>query len=265
MGFSACGTKIIVEPFSDAFGCRDVIFLKRVRSTNIVAKNLAKKGYSAAVISATQFAGMGSHGRKWETGDEKGLYMSIATCGVREGNFSRCASIASVLAASRAVRRVSGLCAEIKWPNDLVLNGRKVCGILCEALWGNEGLEYLITGTGINVNQRREDFPDSIRNIATSLFIESGKRCDIRALAYEIIKNYDDIACELEAEGAGGVMKEYASNCRTIGKEISISDSGKEIFRGKAEGVGPCGSLIVRGAGGVTQEFDFGEVTNREI
>ncbi|MBQ9882053.1 MAG: biotin--[Synergistes sp.] len=259
------GNKIITEDLYDALGCRKVIFLKRVRSTNIVAKNLARKGCSAAVISAVQTAGKGSHGRRWESDADKGLYMSLATCGIREGGVTRCSSVAAVVAVFRSVRRVSGLCTEIKWPNDLMVGGRKLCGILSEAMWGDEGLEYLITGIGINVNQNKSDLPDSIREIATSIFIESGKTCDMHTLAYDLIRTFDGIICESETEGAEGVMKEYISNCRTVGKEISVSDGGKEIFRGRAEGIGAGGSLIVRSAGVLTQEFDFGEVTNREI
>lgn len=257
--------KIVVENFSDALCRRRVIFLKRVCSTNIVARNLARKGRNAAVIAAEQYGGMGSHGRRWESDIHGGLYMSLATCAVGGDISVRYSSIAAAVAVRRAVQHAAGIAATVKWPNDLLLNGGKLCGILSEAFWGKDGAEYLITGIGLNVNQRRGDFPPELREAATSLLIECGEEFGIKALAYDIIKSVDEIFRELEERGTAGLIEEYSANCCTLGKRISVSDCGKEVFRGMAEGLGADGSLIVRDADGNVEEFNFGEVTNREI
>lgn len=253
------------ESFSDRFCSRDILFFDRVSSTNIVAKNLAKKGFRAAVVSSSQSAGRGRLGRRWESASAGGLCMSFTLHREPEDASVPLVGIAAALAALDALRQYADLDFQIKWPNDIVMNGKKICGVISEAVWGLEKLDYMVVGAGVNVNQRHSDFSAPLRNSATSLFIETGKTFAIRALAYEMLKIFDGLFYSLQKNGAPPLIARYRENCRTAGGAVCIKDGDEEIFRGKAIGIDEDGSLIVRDLSGRVEKFNYGEVSSREI
>ena len=147
-----------------------------VDSTNTVCKNLAAQGAPSgtAVIARRQTAGRGRMGRSFESPEGLGLYLSVLWR--PEGTPEDLLPLTPMAAvsAAMAIRRVTGAPVRIKWPNDLVLGGRKLCGILTELESGGEGLA-LVIGIGLNVSQRREDFPPELRETAGSLVMLTGR------------------------------------------------------------------------------------------
>src|SRR3989338_5707494 len=157
-------------------------------STNDKAKEFAKEGKSSLVVVAErQEKGRGRFGRKWRS-SPGGLYMTIV---LREKNMEKIKYLTFIAAVSvaKAIRRIAGLDAKVKWPNDVLINHKKACGILTETISGNEN--YALVGIGLNVNQKK--FPKSIMRNSTSLTMESNKNYDIKKIIKLIIKEFNNL------------------------------------------------------------------------
>lgn len=254
-----------LERFADRFCSRSILFFDRVSSTNIVTKNLAKKGLHAAVVSSSQFAGKGRLGRKWESDSAGGLCISFTLHREPKDVSVPLVSIATTIAVLNALHQYADLDFRIKWPNDIILNGKKICGIIAEAVWGLESVDYMVIGAGINVNQMSKDFSEPLRKSATSLFLETGKIYSTIALAYETLKSFDEVFNTLQKIGEEPIIEQYRQNCHTLGRTICIKDGCEELFKGTALDVDKDGSLIVRGLAGQVEKFNYGELSSREI
>ena len=161
---------------------RRVYRYETVGSTNTELMALARQGAAegTVVLARQQTAGRGRMGRSFQSPAGLGLYGSVLLRSSPE-DAPRIPALAAT-AVRRAIRRSCGLSCGIKWPNDLVLSGRKVCGILAEALPGPEGSLWVVVGIGINVCQRREDFLPELRETAASLSMIAGAEIDRAAL-----------------------------------------------------------------------------------
>ena len=167
------------------------------------------------------------------------------------------------MAVVKGVRSSTGLNAMIKWPNDAVLEGKKICGILTEMSTELMEIQYVIPGIGINVNQK--DFPDDIKATATSLYIESGKiqkRSEIIAAIMEAFEGYYDTF--IKTQDMSGLIEEYNANLVNLGNEVCVLDPAGE-FRGVSEGINKEGALLVRLADGTLKEIISGEVSVRGV
>ena len=165
------------------------------------------------------------------------------------------------LCAVLAIRSLCGADVMIKWPNDIVLNKKKLCGILCEMSAETDRTEYAVCGIGINLNQA--SFPDEIKNIATSLYIETGKKTKRALAASRFLYFFEKKYYEYLNNGAKDILSEYKKYCITIGKEVVISCGGKE-YNAIAKGIGKDGSLIVFD-GKKRRAVSSGEVSVRGI
>ena len=245
---------------------RDTLYWYPVTdSTNTQAKLFAKQGaaHGTVLISGHQTQGRGRLGRSFYSPADAGLYLSvILRPNCRPEQLMHLTCVAAV-AACRAVSQVSGLTPRVKWINDLVLQDKKLGGILTELSCSSvTGLvDYAVIGIGINCHHRQQDFPAEIADIATSLLMESGQKPSRAALAAALIENMA-LAADTFVRDQHRWMAAYRQLCLTIGKEIQVIQED-DIRPGKALDVDENGSLLVCFSDGYTEAVQAGEVSVR--
>lgn len=203
----------------------DVTVLPVVDSTNTYCKDLARKGapQGTVVISDCQTGGKGRRGRSFLSPSGVGLYLSYLMR--PESGIDKISEITcwTAVAVCEAIRDCYGLDSQIKWVNDVLMNRKKICGILTEASFEAESgtINSLIIGIGINVNEKRSDFPDELEQVATSISIENGGKTFMRSeLASALIKRLDRLACGWPSDHEE-YLEAYRSHCITTGNRIA--------------------------------------------
>jgi BirA family biotin operon repressor/biotin-[acetyl-CoA-carboxylase] ligase len=242
---------------------KDIIAYKKVDSTNDVAYSLAEKGMKegTVIVSEEQASGKGRHGRKWVSPPKGGIYISfILRPEIMPNEIPRITLLAAV-AAARAIRDFSGLSALIKWPNDILLNGRKVCGILTEMKAEPDAVDFIILGIGINVNTPAESLP----KVATSLreaLAGSGRRDRLSRveLAKRLIECLEEEYVSLKKNGFGPIIEEWKELSDIIGSRIKVTTYNR-TFEGQAHDIDQDGSLVVRRERGQMEKISSGDVT----
>ena len=244
---------------------RQVIYFDETDSTNIQAKRLAeqKASHGTLVVADRQNGGKGRRGRVWTSPSGVGIWMSLILRPKISPASASMLTLVAALAVREGIEKETGISAGIKWPNDLVLNGKKICGILTEMSTELMEIQYVVPGIGINVNQT--EFPDEIKETAASLYLESGKLWKrsglIAAIMEAFEKNYDIF---LKTEDMSGLMEEYNQYLVNRGKEVCVLAPQGE-YRAMANGINREGSLLVTRADGTREEIISGEVSVRGI
>ena len=245
---------------------REVRVLPEVGSTNDYLKEAAREGApeGLAVLAERQTAGKGRLGRSFQSPAGLGLWMSVLlrpTCPPE-----RLPPVTALTAAAcaGAIREVRGAEVGVKWPNDLVLDGRKLCGILTELESGGEGLA-LVIGIGLNVSQRREDFPPELRETAGSLAMLTGREVPREALAGAIQLGLDGMDRGLLAGDLVAWRGAYRAPCGHLRREVRIlRPDGRETLA-TALDVDRDFGLIVRRTDGTEEILRSGEVSVRGL
>lgn len=225
-------------------GC-EIYYFDSIDSTNTKAKELAEEGHPSGtlVVADRQTAGKGRRGRSWESPTGIGIFMTLMLKPEINPNHASMLTLVAAMATTRAIRRVTGVPAMIKWPNDIVMNGKKVCGILTEMSAQFDYINHIVIGIGINVHN--EDFPEEIAQTASSLYLESGQHIHRASLIEAFLEEFEDVYAEyLKTEDMEGLMKEYDSMLVNRGRQVRVLDP-KEPFEGKAMGITKKGELIV--------------------
>ncbi len=223
----------------------EIFYFPVIDSTNTKAKQLAEEGYPGGtlVVAEQQDAGKGRRGRSWESPRGMSIYMTLMLKPEIDPNNASMLTLVAALAVSAAVRKLTGRPAGIKWPNDIVMNGKKICGILTEMSAQFDYVNHIVIGIGINVNN--ESFPEEIAQMATSLYLETGERYNRAALMEEVWEQFEHYyAAFLKTEDLSGLVKEYNAHLVNMHQIVSVLDP-KEPFEGKAMGITPRGELIV--------------------
>ena len=234
-------------------------------STNERAMALARAGASEGtlVIADAQTAGKGRLGRQWVSAANANLLLSLLfRPPLAPGQAQRLTMICS-LAASDAIAQVTGLATRIKWPNDLLLEGKKVAGILTELGLQGDQLAHAVVGLGCNVNMQENDLPPELRPLATSLRQVSGEMVDREALL---------LAFLAEMERRYGALKrgespaaEWSARLATLGQWVQVSEPGSDlVWEGEAVAVDADGALLLRLADGSQRRVLAGDVTLRK-
>ena len=232
-------------------------------STNTVLKELARKGVptGAVCLCETQSAGRGRLDRTWSSPEGRGVWMSVLLRPALAPERMPLVTFCAALAMAEAVRSLTGLDARIKWPNDLVLDGRKVCGVLLEAGFDASGAMFVIVGTGLNV--RRGAYPPELADRAVSL----EELCDPPSRSALIAAYLNALEAAVEAaerEGLAGIAAPYRGLSCTLGSQVQVL-SPVETFTGRAIDIDEGGALLVRTADGETRRVLAGDVSVRGV
>ena len=225
-------------------GC-EIYYFDSIDSTNTKAKELAEEEHPSGtlVVADRQTAGKGRRGRSWESPTGIGIFMTLMLKPEINPNNASMLTLVAAMATTRAIRRVTGVPALIKWPNDIVMNGKKVCGILTEMSAQFDYINHIVIGIGINVHN--EDFPEEIAKTASSLYLESGQHIHRASLIEAFLEEFEDVYAEyLKTEDMEGLQKEYDAMLVNRGRQVRVLDP-KEPFEGKAMGITKKGELIV--------------------
>ena len=201
--------------------CPRLDCLDEIDSTNSYLKREALHGapHGMVAVANRQSAGRGRKGRSFQSPSGKGLYLSVLLRPALLGEVVMSATGMAAVAVSRAIERISGAKTGIKWTNDLILGGRKLCGILAETILIGDSIA-LILGVGINVHHRKEDFDGEVAEIATSLCTE-GYPVERSELAAAVIEELYRLANALGGD-IGDYVNEYRSRCVTLGREARL-------------------------------------------
>ncbi len=236
-----------------------------IDSTNEEAKRCAEQGALSGlwVVADAQSKGKGRRGRVWESPAGNNIFMSLMLRPVFLPDKASMVTLVMALSVAQAVREATGLTAEIKWPNDIVIHQKKVAGILTELSAANGFIDYLICGIGINVNQ--QNFSEEIRQTATSILLESRREMDRADLVDRIMDRFEEnylVFCK--KQNMSDLLTNYQELLINKDKEVRVLDPQGE-YRAVARGINSRGELLVEKEDGTTEAVYAGEVSVRGI
>jgi len=244
---------------------RTIHFFRRATSTNDVAKELAAKGAreGTVIVAETQTRGRGRLGREWAS-PQGGIWLSIILRPKVTPKDASKLTLTTSVAVAKTINKLYGLKGRIKWPNDVQISGKKVCGILTEAASRGETTEFAVVGIGVNANIDLSSLPEPLRGLTTSLKeklkTEIEREEFLSALLMEIERYYN-----IFAQGKfNSVLREWRSLCSHLGSPVKIT-SFDETFEGLAVDVDENGALLVKLRDGTTRRVLSGDVTTKPI
>jgi len=250
----------------------NIQYLDIVDSTNTYAKKLALDGCAegTVVVAERQTSGKGRMGRTWNLANNSGVWMSIVLRPDILPEQVQTITFAASVAVVKAIESVAGVKCGIKWPNDVILDGKKVCGILTEMSSETDRINFIVVGIGINVNHDEDDFTGELKDKATSLKASIKKKNMtkntlnlnrselIKQVLFEIEKVYENISSSKVSE----IVDEWKIYSVTLGNEVKILFRGIE-YKGFAKDITKDGRLIVECDDGVSREILSGEISLR--
>lgn len=241
----------------------DFIYLDEVNSTNTYCKEIAKKGFNkeTLVVSDTQNNGKGTKGRIWCSPKGKGLLFSMLlkpSIKLEDINFL---TILTSTALYRTFLNL-GINTKIKWPNDIYLDSKKLCGILTESKISNNKIEYIIIGIGININLELNDFNEDIKNTATSLLISTGKLFNREEILNKFLENFYEQYNELLKDNKNNILNTYKNNSLILNNEVNLE------YKNTKRKVTPIdilddGSLVILNSNNIIEKITSGEISIR--
>ncbi len=255
-----------LERIAEALGTRAVGRYIRwhdtLASTNDLAKRLAEIPVpeGTVVVAEHQTAGRGRLGRPWSS-PRGGVWLSVILKPGLPLEQVPLIGLAASIAAARAIRATTGLLARVKWPNDVLIDGQKVAGILVEA---GPGADWVVVGIGINANVAQGDLPKEAAYPVTSLEAALGHPVDrsalVRALLRELERQYD----VLRVAGAAATVRRWREIADTLGRVVRVEIGGTAL-EGLARDIDESGALLVQQPDGTCQRVIAGEITVREV
>lgn len=244
--------------------CRKLVRLDVVSSTSDVARQLAEAGWpeGTVVVAKEQTAGRGRFGRRWES-PEGGLWFSVLLRPPIGPEELSGLPIVAGLAVARALKRSFGLDIELKWPNDVLIKGKKVCGVLVESSFTGEKLDFVIVGIGVNANFEPGELPEPISSSSTTLRAELGADVDLDALLFSILSELGACYGALLSGQRRELLRE-AAGLMGFPREARVLLGEREL-RGLAIGLADDGSLLLEVAGGRVEKVAWWEATALEL
>jgi BirA family biotin operon repressor/biotin-[acetyl-CoA-carboxylase] ligase len=238
---------------------KKLFVFESIDSTNACAKTLAETGTpeGTVVVAEHQTSGRGRLGRAWISDPGTSLLFSVVLRPTLPKELSGFLTFFSAVFIARALEEVSGRNVECKWPNDILINGKKCCGILLENSFAQNRLDFSVIGIGINVNQSR--FEGDLADRATSLFKEFGVKFDRAKLLQMLLQEADGLLARLKEGKTNEIMEEWTRRCSMFGKPVTVSH-GDDVISGTAVSLNPNGGLIVKTSDGQST-FYAGDVT----
>lgn len=240
---------------------RRILHFFETESTNDVAMRLGEQGepHGTLIIAERQTAGRGRAGHRWISEKSVGIYVTVLLRPAVSPMHSPAIPLAAGLAAQEAIAEETGLLPDLRWPNDVMLHGKKVCGILTEMQAEVDRIHFAALGIGINVNQSQ--MPQEISSIATSLRIETGRTHSRLELLARLLRRLDHYYNQFVSEGAASIVKRFAEvSSYAQGKRVRIT-SGTESLVGVTAGLEPSGILRIRRDDGRVEPVISGTVS----
>ncbi len=244
---------------------KHLLYFDVTGSTNTEAKKQAENGAPEGllVVADKQESGKGRRGRSWESPSGSNIFMTILLRPSFAPEKASMTTLVMALSTAQAITDVSGLKAEIKWPNDIVINKKKVVGILTELAMEADYIQYLVCGVGINVNQA--EIPENIKNTATSLYLEGGKRINRAGLIKRVMEHFEENYEIFYQRGdMSGLLKAYNERLVNKGAQVRVLDPLGE-YEGISHGINEKGELLVEKEEGHIENVFAGEVSVRGI
>jgi len=232
----------------------------QIGSTNEMAMQMGREGKAdgTVVMAEEQTAGRGRLGRSWFSEKGSGIYLSVLLFPPLPPRKAPLLSLLAAVAVHQTIQQLCALSPDIKWPNDLLLSGKKCAGILVEMNADLDRIKYAVIGIGLNVNQR--SFPSPINQTATSLFLETNRAISRIDLTARLMHSLDELYRTLLAEGAAAMIREWSHRSSfALGKKLSLEWNGKKIT-GETVGLTQEGYLRIQLEDGSVQEVSSGEI-----
>ena len=240
---------------------REIFFYDTVGSTNAVASEIAAKTVEGAVVLAdTQSKGKGRLGRVWVSPPGVNIYMSIILKPDIRPMDATLITIMSSVACATALRKVTGLNVTIKWPNDLIIQKKKLCGILTELKTERNKIIFAVAGIGINVNADINEFPEDVKYIATSLKNETGIVYSRTEIVAETLNEIDRWYKTLKVMDRDALLSEWKRLSSTLGREVMVV-TGQGTLTGFALDLDSEGMLMIKLTSGEVKRISSGDVT----
>lgn len=253
----------IMEGLSTNSLGKEMHIYDKIDSTNKHAKRLALEGanHGMLVIAEQQTQGKGRMGRKWISKDKSGIWMTLILRPKNHPNQASMLTLLAGLAVVKTINQLTDIKAWIKWPNDIIINQKKVAGILTEMSSEIDYINYVIVGIGINVNT--EEFDLEIKDIATSIFIENKKEYNRSHIIKRILELFEEYYEKFLANGSlKPFIQEYMELCITMNKEVKVI-KGQDTFIGYAQRINEYGEIIIIDKNERIHKINSGEVSVR--
>ncbi len=270
-GYRLCGypdsiSKIELESrMHTKWAGRNLFCLDTVDSTNDYIKKLAEDGapHGTLAVADYQSGGKGRRGRSWVTPHGTAIAMSILVRPTLAPEKASMMTLVAGMAVARSVKEVTGLDVKIKWPNDVVIDGKKISGTLTEMSMELGAIHYIVIGTGINANVT--EFPDEIKDTATSLILEKGEKVDRAAIICAYMEAFEDFYDRFMEYGDMTLLREdYQELLVNQDKAVRVLEPGHE-YTGIARGIDEMGQLLVEKEDGSVVKVYAGEVSVRGV
>jgi BirA family biotin operon repressor/biotin-[acetyl-CoA-carboxylase] ligase len=247
---------------TNVFGKRDIVYFRETDSTNVRAKYLAGDGApeGTVVVSEMQTQGRGRKGRTWFSPAGEGIYTSVILRPPIPPNEAPKLTLMASLAVAEALLSLTSLKIKIKWPNDILINGRKVAGILTEISTDMDSIDYVVIGVGLNVNTQRKVLPPDIRQKATSVFMETDKVFPRVALLRAYLQWLEIYYGAFKTKGFDPILNRWKHLADIIGRRISV-DLIDSVRVGKVLDIDKDGFLILQDREGTIERIISGDVT----
>jgi len=233
----------------------------QVASTNVIALEMAHSGCpeGAVVVADSQTHGKGRLGRSWDSPTGKNLYLSLVLRPELDPTEAAKLTLLAAVSVAETIHPLLNFAPRIKWPNDVLLHGRKTAGILCELVTERKNARFVIVGLGVNLNYPRDAMPPQIRDIATSVMEESGREVDRALFTRALIENLEKHYLGLRACGFTAVARSWNQYARIEGQWMRAQVNGGSII-GKAVGLDENGFLVLESTKGTTETVIAGDV-----
>jgi BirA family biotin operon repressor/biotin-[acetyl-CoA-carboxylase] ligase len=241
---------------------RQMVCLPETTSTNADAFRLAEAGAEegTTVIADAQSGGKGRRGRVWSSPTGVNLYCSVVLRPAIMPHEAPQLTFLSAVAVARAIEVTTALKAEIKWPNDVLINGRKVAGLLNEMSAETDCINFVILGIGVNLNMTSAQLSADLRTPATSLLLSQGLPVNRVQFAATMLGELDQLYTDFLHHGFGPVRDEWQQRCNANGREVAVSEGDVETIRGMFHGIDGDGALLVRLPDGTVERILSGDV-----
>jgi len=245
---------------TSVIGCK-IVCLQETGSTNAVAFRMAEEGApeGTTVIADSQTGGKGRLGRVWASPPGVNLYCSILLRPQIQPMEASQLTFLSVVALARAIEKLTPLSPRIKWPNDILIEGKKVAGLLNEMSAETDKVNFVVLGIGVNLNMTIDEFPAELRHPATSLYLESGVRVRRTDFARCLLQELDSIYGTFLREGYGPVRSEWLQRSRLAGERVTVSNNDR-VTVGRVSGIDEYGALLLEVDDGTTVQVLAGDV-----